>query len=326
MDAARTAWKTVAKMTTSPALRRLSKRVRGVTRVAAALGIAYSLSGSGCQIVGGYQSFQGHPCNALPASKPDKRNLATLVLSKQPDGTCYWIDQTEVTVEQYVAFVGDASRPVNWDPTCTWKTTPSDPIHETTNDTCIASTAVESEPFRMTKPIPVRRLVRREGLLQLGRGRSLRRKHQRRGRRAAGFAGPVGRCLFRGRPSVRQRVDASPRSLQCRGPGRAMSSGSQTVRLRTNRRGRPFRVYGALRHGRHGRKRRRMGGLVRLLGRRTGYLVPAPGRVVCGLPRRGDMLRSRFRPAWHARSHDWSALLRPPHRPGEEPGPVIISP
>jgi formylglycine-generating enzyme len=116
------------------------------------LSLATYVAAPGCQIVGHYESFQGHPCNVLPSSKLDAKNLATLVLSKQPDGTCYWIDQTEVTVQQYSAFVADQSASVSWDPACSWKTTASNPITET-NDPCTVSTNVESDPFRATKPI-----------------------------------------------------------------------------------------------------------------------------------------------------------------------------
>ena len=105
-----------------------------------------------CQIVGGYQSFQGHPCNVLPSSKLDSRKIGTLVLSKQSDGTCYWIDQTEVTVAQYGDFLNDA-QPIDWDPNnCTWKTTPSNPANDP-SDPCTQSTGVEANPFATNKPI-----------------------------------------------------------------------------------------------------------------------------------------------------------------------------
>jgi formylglycine-generating enzyme len=127
-------------------------RVQGGLAVTAALSLAVFLAVTGCQVVAGYQSFQGHPCNALPASKPDAKGLATLVLSKQPDGTCYWIDQTEVTVQQYTQFLAQHAKPVGWDTACTWKTTPSDPANDT-SDQCTVSTSGESDPFHPAKPI-----------------------------------------------------------------------------------------------------------------------------------------------------------------------------
>ena len=127
------------------------RRLRWLTTICLSL-VTYVAS-SGCQIVGDYQSLHGHPCNALPSSKPDQKKLATLVLSKQSDGTCYWIDKTEVTVQQYSAFLAVQSGSVSWeDPSCAWKTTPSNPITET-SDPCTVSTNAESEPFRSTKPI-----------------------------------------------------------------------------------------------------------------------------------------------------------------------------
>jgi sulfatase modifying factor 1 len=95
-----------------------------------------------------------HPCDVLPASKVDGKGVATLVLSKQPDGTCYWIDKTEVTVRQYSQFLAGHAQPIAWDPErCSWKTTtPSDPANEP-NDPCTVSTNVESDPFGGTKPI-----------------------------------------------------------------------------------------------------------------------------------------------------------------------------
>jgi hypothetical protein len=107
-----------------------------------------------CQLVGGYQSFSPHPCSVLPASKLDDKQIATLVLSKQPDGNCYWIDRTEVTVQQYSQFVADPT-PISWDANCRqWKTTawnPAAPAAE--SDPCTVSTKPESEAFALTKPV-----------------------------------------------------------------------------------------------------------------------------------------------------------------------------
>jgi formylglycine-generating enzyme required for sulfatase activity len=131
---------------------------RGAT-VTVTLLLATFVVASACQIVGGYESFQPHPCNVLPSSKLDEKGIALLVLSKQPDGTCYWIDKTEVTVQQYSQFLTEVAQPVGWAGACAWKDTPSDPIAEAEqgsagmNDPCIASTSVESDPFSINKPI-----------------------------------------------------------------------------------------------------------------------------------------------------------------------------
>ena len=132
-----------------------NKRWLGVTL---SLPLATTVVASSCQLVGKYESFERgdgaapHPCDALPASKDDTK-LGKLVLSKQSDGTCYWINRTEVTVQQYSQFLAGHAQPIAWDTQCSaWKTTPSDPVNET-SDPCTVSTNVESEPFRGTKPI-----------------------------------------------------------------------------------------------------------------------------------------------------------------------------
>ena len=116
-----------------------------------------------CQVVANYQSFTGgdgappHRCDVLPASKLDEKKLVTLELSKVPGAPpsepCYWIDETEVTVEQYRRFISEHA-PIDWDPgRCAGrKTAPSDPEHELT-DSCSASTAAEDTPFADRKPI-----------------------------------------------------------------------------------------------------------------------------------------------------------------------------
>jgi formylglycine-generating enzyme required for sulfatase activity len=126
--------------------------------VVVSLSLAATVAAPACQIVEGYGTFTGHPCNPLPASKLDKTGLATLVLSKEP-GTCYWIDKTETTVQQYAAFLDDLAmhpRPLFGesdggapDP-CAWKAVPRDPRNDAT---CLAMTTSESGAFDANKPI-----------------------------------------------------------------------------------------------------------------------------------------------------------------------------
>jgi formylglycine-generating enzyme required for sulfatase activity len=133
-------------------------RRRRWATITLSLPLAMFLVASSCQLVGKYEPFERgdgaapHPCDALPASKDDTK-LGRLVLSKQSDGTCYWIDKTEVTVEQYSQFLAGHAQPIVWDAQrCAWKTVPADPVNDT-SDPCTVSTNVESEPFRATKPI-----------------------------------------------------------------------------------------------------------------------------------------------------------------------------
>lgn len=115
-----------------------------------------------CQILAGYESFERgdgavavpHRCDVLPATKIDDKGLGTLVLSKEFDGNCYWIDKTEVTVEQYSRFIAEHPDPVAWDTErCGWKSAPSDPKNDPTHPCTATSLSLESDPFAAKKPI-----------------------------------------------------------------------------------------------------------------------------------------------------------------------------
>jgi hypothetical protein len=128
-----------------------------VRRAAFLIGVVLAVYAgiSACQVVGGYKSFEEHPCSVLPSSRLDQKGLVTLELSKQSDGTCYWIDKTEVTVQQYSQFLADPqAQTMNWPPVCTWKTTPSNPAGDT-SDSCAATISLsgEDDPFYRAKPI-----------------------------------------------------------------------------------------------------------------------------------------------------------------------------
>jgi formylglycine-generating enzyme required for sulfatase activity len=137
------------------ALPKACERSLAISLLAAAFGLA-----PGCQLVGRYESFTAGeagvpgPCDALPVSKTDDKGLATLLRASAPGSGCYWIDSTEVTVQQYSAFLAANTGPVPWDfnRCAAWKGAPSNPVTDTT-DPCTASTNVESDPFRSTKPI-----------------------------------------------------------------------------------------------------------------------------------------------------------------------------
>jgi formylglycine-generating enzyme required for sulfatase activity len=130
-----------------------------VSAILVLLSLATMVASPACQIVESYGSFTGHPCNPLPTSKPDSTGLGTLVLVKEPSGSCYWIDRTEVTVQQYTRFLEDLAlypRPVFGVPDggasdpCAWKATPTDPRND---PTCNAMTASESAAFGDDKPV-----------------------------------------------------------------------------------------------------------------------------------------------------------------------------
>lgn len=114
-----------------------------------------------CQVVGGYETFDTardagplpHPCDAIVTPKSDTKNLSPLDLVKSSDGSCFWVDDTEVTVAQYRRFVDERpAGPFTDTNRCGWKTKPSDPERESEHP-CTRSTSTEAEPFLLTKPI-----------------------------------------------------------------------------------------------------------------------------------------------------------------------------
>jgi eukaryotic-like serine/threonine-protein kinase len=94
-----------------------------------------------------------HPCDGVASAKGDEKGLATMQLVKAPDGTCFWIDRHEVSVEQYRRFLAERGASTTWADTkrCAWKTKASNP--ESEDDACRASLAKESEPFLASKPV-----------------------------------------------------------------------------------------------------------------------------------------------------------------------------
>ncbi len=119
---------------------------------------------SGCQVVGGYESFKAeeplpppppHRCDDIEVQpKPDKVD-GLQVLTKLDDGRCFWIDQTEVTVAQYRQFLDEAPAP-SWSTlseSCTWKTSLSDPQNSPEICADAADIMIEELPFADQRPI-----------------------------------------------------------------------------------------------------------------------------------------------------------------------------
>lgn len=120
------------------------------------------LAHGGCEQVAGFQEFAGanpeagvpHRCDVLSSKKPDALDLAVLVLGKGLNGRCFWIDETEVTVEQYARFVDENPGFSAWDTKrCAWKSEPSRP-HVQASDTCASDAlALDADAFGAQKPI-----------------------------------------------------------------------------------------------------------------------------------------------------------------------------
>lgn len=123
-----------------------------------------SIASCGCQLVGDYAEFdygtppepaEHHPCDVLPSAKDDDRGLAVMARIDIPDQKCFWVDRTEVTVEQYVRWQNDVPADgVEWEPTwCAWKGDRTDPI-SAAGDACVAEFfRFDLQPFAPRKPM-----------------------------------------------------------------------------------------------------------------------------------------------------------------------------
>ena len=118
---------------------------------------------SGCQLVGGYADFDygtsaeqpDHACDVLPSAKDDDRGLSAMARIDRPDQTCFWMDRTEVTVDQYESWQEDVpANGIEWDPTwCDWKGDRSDPMGAA-GDACVAEIPpLDVQPFAPKKPM-----------------------------------------------------------------------------------------------------------------------------------------------------------------------------
>lgn len=127
----------------------------------AVVGLLAALS-CGCQAVAGFESFEvsasdagakPHPCDVLPRTKADDKELTAMVLVRHPSGACSWMDRTEVTVSQYARWLADTEWKPSFDKTaCAWKSERSNPMAD--GDTCVATIAGSQIPaLQPDKPI-----------------------------------------------------------------------------------------------------------------------------------------------------------------------------
>lgn len=117
----------------------------------------------GCQLVGGYEEFdyatpsqeERHACDVLPGVKDDALELAVMTRVNMRGDDCFWMDRTEVTVEQYRRFESDVpSNDVDWvTPWCDWKSERTDPMGDP-DDECVAQFfPFDTQPFAPKKPM-----------------------------------------------------------------------------------------------------------------------------------------------------------------------------
>jgi formylglycine-generating enzyme required for sulfatase activity len=136
----------------------LERRLRRIPRSIAILSAMVLFQ---CQLVGGFEDFEAAPppppsqCAALPAVKEDALGLGLMTRIDIPNSTCFWIDQKEVTVEDYQrwqAAVPDESVEFEseW---CKWKQTRSDPIADENDSCALQRLAFDLQPFASQKPM-----------------------------------------------------------------------------------------------------------------------------------------------------------------------------
>jgi len=110
-----------------------------------------------CQWVAGYGDFEpesGSRCSRLPERKPGARGQ-WLIRVDIPHGTCFWIDQHEVTVREYETWLENMPTDFDdWDVRCAWKSSigPSDPSRNIL-DSCGAGIPDSEDGFGPEKPI-----------------------------------------------------------------------------------------------------------------------------------------------------------------------------
>lgn len=130
---------------------------------------------AGCQVLFGYDGFEGsssvdagpppHPCEVLPPVKVVESGQPPAVSRVNlPGGSCAWIDQSEVTVDQYQTWLtAVGAKPLDWASLgsageCNWKEgLPSNPAGSSA-DACRMTIDTltehqENDPFQATKPI-----------------------------------------------------------------------------------------------------------------------------------------------------------------------------
>lgn len=95
-----------------------------------------------------------HPCEALPETKLDDDETAEMSRVNISLTGCFWIDQTEVTVEAYREWLeDDDEQSPDWEADyCAWKTERSDPARD--RSLCdVPLSATERDAFGASKPI-----------------------------------------------------------------------------------------------------------------------------------------------------------------------------
>lgn len=90
----------------------------------AGLSGAWLLLLNACEMIGGFEDFHGQsPGPVLPEGCPEtsdpSRHGPQMAQIMRPDGSCFWIDTLEVSVAEYLEFIGSDDQPVQ-EGVCAW--------------------------------------------------------------------------------------------------------------------------------------------------------------------------------------------------------------
>lgn len=116
---------------------------------------------SSCAEVAGFEDFErgapqqkSHRCDVLVDPHDTGTRQSNMKLVKLAGDTCFWVDQTEVTVKQYENWVEAHPGFSDWNQEyCLWKTSLSNPSKEP-QDTCrLSIPADDTDPWNLARPI-----------------------------------------------------------------------------------------------------------------------------------------------------------------------------
>jgi formylglycine-generating enzyme len=96
-----------------------------------------------------------HRCAVLPKTKDDPSGPGVLARVDVPGGSCFWIEQTEVTVDEYAGWLSDVpDGAVQWETAwCKWKKERSRPLDRAADGCAADIPSFDTQAFGPRKPV-----------------------------------------------------------------------------------------------------------------------------------------------------------------------------